>query len=245
MKNILIVGATSAIAEACARRWAETGANYFLVGRNPERLAQVAGDLRARGMAVHTELLDLNHLDNHESTLASCWEELGRVDVALVAHGTLPDQKACEENAELAVDEFTNNGMNVIALLTRLANRMEPQGDGCIAVISSVAGDRGRASNYVYGSAKSAVSNFCSGLRARLFKCGVHVLTVKPGFVDTPMTYGLQLPRALVAPADKVAHDILRAIEKRRNVIYTPWFWRYIMLIIIHIPNVVFKRLSL
>jgi decaprenylphospho-beta-D-erythro-pentofuranosid-2-ulose 2-reductase len=130
----------------------------------------------------------------------------------------------------------------VIACLTVLAARFESQGGGVIAVIGSVAGDRGRASNYLYGAAKAAVDTFASGLRGRLYKHGVHVLTIKPGFVDTPMTKGLPLPQALVVPAGKVATDIVRAIEKKRDVIYTPWFWRLIMLVILHIPNVLFKR---
>jgi decaprenylphospho-beta-D-erythro-pentofuranosid-2-ulose 2-reductase len=245
MKNILIVGATSAIATACARRWSGMGTYFFLVGRNAEKLGQVAGDLAARGAAVYTHALDLNRFDQYATMLNACYAELPQVDIALVAHGTLPDQKACEQNAELAVQEFTNNGLSVIALLTHLANRMETQGKGIIAVISSVAGDQGRPSNYLYGSAKSAVTTFCSGLRARLYKAGVHVLTIKPGFVDTPMTQGLPLPKALVVSPDKVAGDIIRAVEKHRDTLYTPWFWRFIMLIIIHIPGTIFKRMGL
>ncbi|MDD5389270.1 MAG: SDR family oxidoreductase [Gallionellaceae bacterium] len=245
MKRILIIGATSAIATACARRWAAHEATFFLVGRNAEKLGQVADDLAARGATVYTHVLDLNHFDQHAATLDACYAALGQVDVALVAHGTLPDQKACEQDAQLAVQEFTNNGLSVIALLTDLANRMEARRSGCIAVISSVAGDRGRPSNYLYGAAKGAVTDFCSGLRGRLFKAGVQVLTIKPGFVDTPMTQGLPLPGLLLATPDKVAKDIVHAVEKRRDTLYTPWFWRLIMLIIIHIPGLIFKRLGL
>jgi len=245
MKKILIIGATSAIATACARRWAAHGAIFFLVGRTADKLGQAADDLAARGATVHTHVLDLNRFDQHSAMLDACYAVLGQVDIALIAHGTLPDQKACEQDAQLAVQEFTNNGLSVIALLTELANRMEAQKSGCIAVISSVAGDRGRPSNYLYGAAKGAVTDFCSGLRARLFKSGVHVLTIKPGFVDTPMTQGLALPKLLLVTPDKVAQDIVRAVEKRRDTLYTPWFWRLIMLIIIHIPGALFKRLGL
>ena len=245
MQQILVIGATSAIATACARRWVEQGAAFFLVGRSAEKLGQVADDLAAMGATVRTHLLDLNRFDQHASMLDACYATLGQVDIALIAHGTLPDQKACEQDAQLAVQEFTNNGLSVIALLTDLANRMEAQKSGCIAVISSVAGDRGRPSNYLYGAAKGAVTDFCSGLRARLFKSGVHVLTIKPGFVDTPMTQGLALPKLLLVTPDKVAQDIVRAVEKRRDTLYTPWFWRFIMLIIIHIPGALFKRLGL
>jgi hypothetical protein len=245
MKKILIMGATSAIATACARRWAIQSTTFFLVGRTAEKLNQVANDLAARGATVHTHVLDLNCFDQHSAMLDACYAALGQIDIALIAHGTLPDQKSCEKDAQLAVQEFTNNGLSVIALLTDLANRMEAQKSGCIAVISSVAGDRGRPSNYLYGAAKSAVTVFCSGLRGRLFKSGVQVLTIKPGFVDTPMTRGLPLPRLLLATPEKVAQDIVRAVEKRRDHLYTPWFWRFIMLIIIHIPNAIFKRLVL
>lgn len=245
MTNVAVFGATSAIATSCARRWAMQGAAFFLVGRTAEKLDQVAGDLITRGATVQTHVLDLSHFDQHAAMLDACYATLGQVDIALIAHGTLPDQKACEQDAQQAVQEFTNNGLSVIALLTDLANRMEVQKSGCIAVISSVAGDRGRPSNYLYGAAKGAVTDFCSGLRGRLFKAGVQVLTIKPGFVATPMTRGLPLPKLLVATPDKVAQNIVRAVEKRRDTLYTPWFWRLIMLIIIHLPEPIFKRLGL
>lgn len=244
MKNIVIIGATSSIALSCSRIWAVQGASFFLVGRTAEKLSQVADDLVARGATVQTHVLDLNNFNQQAAMLDACYTVLGKIDIALIAHGTLPDQKACEQDAQLAVQEFTNNGLNVIALLTDLANRMEAQKSGCIAVISSVAGDRGRPSNYLYGAAKGAVTDFCSGLRARLFKSGVHVLTIKPGFVDTPMTQGLPLSGLLLVTPDKVAQDIVHAVEKRRDTLYTPWFWRLIMLIIIHIPGPIFKRLG-
>lgn len=247
MKNILILGATSAIATACARYWVAEpgGARFFLVGRSPDKLEQTATDLTVRGCVVQYRAVDLAQTAQHGELLKEAQAALGGIDIALIAHGTLPDQKACEADAELALREFNNNGLSVISLLTHLANIMETQGQGTIAVISSVAGDRGRPSNYLYGAAKSAVTAFASGLRGRLFKAGVHVLTIKPGFVDTPMTAGLLLPKPLVATPDQVAADILRAIDKRRDVLYTRWFWRYIMLIIIHIPTRLFKRLGL
>lgn len=246
MKRILIVGAASAIASACARLWAAEKAEFFLVARNAERLRQVADDLVARGAtAAHVYALDMNDLAQHARMLDACFAALRTVDIALVAHGTLPDQAACERDVELALREFSSNGLSVISALTLLANRMEPQRAGVIAVISSVAGDRGRFSNYVYGTAKAAVSTFCEGLRARLFHAGVHVLTIKPGFVDTPMTRGLPLPAALVATPERVARDIQRAIERRGNSIYTPGFWALIMLVIKSVPNFIFKRLKL
>jgi hypothetical protein len=245
VKNIAIFGATSSIATAYVRLLSPVGTNFFLVGRNAEKLSQVAQDLMSRGATVSTHEIDLNHFDQHATMLDACFAALGHVDIALIAHGTLPDQKACERDAQMAVREFTTNGLSVIALLTDLANRMEAQKSGCIAVISSVAGDRGRPSNYLYGAAKGAVTDFCGGLRARLFKSGVHVLTIKPGFVDTPMTQGLPLPKLLLATPDKVARDICRAVEKRQDTLYTPWFWRFILLIIVHLPSAIFKRMAL
>jgi short-subunit dehydrogenase len=246
MKNILIVGATSAIATACARQWATQGARFFLVARNGERLQQVAADLTARGAqlaACHE--LDIDRLDLHAGMLEKCEKELGAFDIVLVAPGTLPDQAACQADPAVAVREFNTNAVSVIALLTPIANILEAQKRGALAVISSVAGDRGRPSNYLYGSAKAALSAFCEGLNARLFKAGVHVLTVKPGFVATPMTAGLSLPAPLVATPDQVASDIVRAVEKRKDVLYTRWFWAIIMLIIRSVPRFMFKRASL
>ena len=245
MKSILIIGATSTIAAACARRWAMDDVSFFLVARNSEKLKQVSDDLKARGATVHDYELDLNEIDKHVEMLGKCFDTLGQVDVVLVAHGTLPDQEQCEQSVSTAVQEFRTNGLNVIALLTEIANRMESQAGGSIAVISSVAGDRGRKSNYLYGSAKGALSIFCSGLRARLVSAGVNVLTIKPGFVDTPMTRDLALPAKLVVSPEKVASDIVGAIEKKRTTLYTPWFWRLIMMIIIHLPTSIFKRLNL
>ncbi len=245
MPNILVIGATSAIANACMRRWADPGVRFYLVGRSAEKLDQVGFDLAARGASVHQYILDLNELDGVADMLDACCASIGWIDIALIAHGTLPDQAACQQDPKVAVQEFTNNGLSVIALLTDLANRMEAQKSGCIAVISSVAGDRGRPSNYLYGAAKGAVTTFCSGLRARLSKSGVHVLTIKPGFVDTPMTQRLTLPKLLIATPEKVGRDIVRAVEKRRDTLYTPGFWRLIMLITIHIPGSIFKRLGL
>jgi short-subunit dehydrogenase len=246
MKKILIIGATSAIAVACARIWAIEQAEFFLVGRNAEKLQQTADDLTARGaQSISIYALDLNQFDEHSAMLDACFTKLGQVDTVLIAHGTLPDQKACEKNVALSLHEIANNGLSVISLLTLLANRMEAQRSGTIAVISSIAGDRGRPSNYIYGTAKAAVTTFCEGLRARLFKSRVHVLLIKPGFVDTPMTKGLALPGLLVVQPERVAKDICVGIERKANSIYTPHFWAWIMLIIKSIPNFIFKRVNL
>ena len=246
MKRVLIIGATSAIATACARLWAEQGNTFFLVARDHEKLEQTAADLRAHGAkAVTLHSMDATDLTSHPAMLSSCLSVLQQIDIALIAHGTLPDQKACEQDVDVALREFAINGTSVIALLTHLSNQFEKQRCGSLAVISSVAGDRGRPSNYLYGTAKAAVSTFCEGLRARLYKVGVNVITIKPGFVDTPMTQGLQLPSLLLAKPEKVARRIVEGIERNATILYTPGFWALIMLIIRCIPQTIFKRLSL
>ena len=166
------------------------------------------------------------------------------VDVALLAHGTLPDQKLCETDAGQTLSTLEINALSHISLLTMLAERFERQGTGTIAVITSVAGDRGRKSNYVYGTAKRAVSTFLDGLRHRLAATQVKVIDIRPGFVDTPMTAEFD-KGVLWAQPEKVGGDIARAIEKGRSVVYSPWFWRYIMLIIRSVPAFVFHKTNL
>jgi decaprenylphospho-beta-D-erythro-pentofuranosid-2-ulose 2-reductase len=245
VRKILIVGATSAIAEAAARIFAERGDALYLVARNEARLAAVAADLSVRGSPrVGCDVLDANDLAGHESMLARAEVFLGGCDVALIAHGTLSDQKACEASVELTLQEINTNALSAVALLTRIANILERRRSGTIAVISSVAGDRGRGSNYVYGSAKALVTAFLSGLRQRLCKSGVNVVTIKPGFVDTPMTAAFAKGPLWASP-ERVALGIARAIDRQYGTVYLPAFWRPIMLIIRAIPERVFLRLSL
>lgn len=246
MNRILIVGATSAIASACARRWAKDGAAFFLVARDLEKLDQVAADLAVRGASeTHAFRMDATDLAAHSDMLTACTGMLGRIDIALLAHGTLPDQAACERDMELALREFATNGSSVIALMARLANHLEVQRSGCLAVITSVAGDRGRPTNYVYGSAKAAIQVFSEGLRARLFRAGVHLIDIRPGFVDTPMTRHLSLPPMLVAQPDAVARRILAGIGRRADVLYVPAFWASAMWVVRNIPRFAFKRMQL
>jgi short-subunit dehydrogenase len=245
MQKILIIGATSAIAEATARLYAARGAALFLAGRDATRLEAIGADLRVRGAAsVGVFALDVNDIERHAMLLDAAWEAMGGADVALIAHGTLPEQRACEESDELALREFATNGTSTIALCGTIARRLHAQDAGTLAVISSVAGDRGRASNYVYGSAKAAVSTYLSGLRQRLNASGVNVLTIKPGFVDTPMTKAFKKGQLWATPA-QVARGIVRAVDRRRPVAYLPWFWAPIMLVIRSIPEFVFRRIQL
>ena len=245
MRKVVIIGATSAIAEATARIFAARGAALYLVARNQARLSAIVADVSVRGSArTGSEVLDANDLAGHEAMLARAKDFLGGYDTVLIAHGTLSDQKACEASVDLTLREINTNGLSVVALLTRVANDFAQQRAGTIAVISSVAGDRGRQSNYVYGSAKALVTAFLSGLRQRLAKVGVNVVTIKPGFVDTPMTAAF--PKGpLWARPEAVAQGIVKAIDRRSNTVYLPGFWWPIMLIIRSIPERVFLRLSL
>ena len=245
MKNILILGATSAIAEKLAQRYAKQGHRFYLVARNQARLEHIAADLKVRGAEdVSTQSLDLSDNKQHPDFIKSVTNKLARIDIVVIAYGSLGNQPQCEASVETTMAELNTNCLSVISLLTLLANTMEQQGSGCIAVISSVAGDRGRQSNYVYGTAKGALSIFLQGLRNRLDKKGVHVLTIKPGFVDTPMTVEFKKGLLWVSP-EVIAKGIESAISKKKDVVYLPFFWRYIMLIIKSIPEKTFKRMSL
>lgn len=244
-ERLLIFGATSAIAHAVARRYAERGAQLFLVARRDAALEANAADLRVRGaQQVATARLDANEIARHSEVLAAAFSTFGGLDVVLVAHGTLSAQSDCELSVDAALASFDTNARSVIALLTDLANRFESQGSGVIGIISSPAGERGRASNYVYGAAKAAVTTFASGLRHRLTGKGVRVVTILPGFVDTPMTSTFRKSGLWVKP-ESVAADIDRALQRRSGVLYTPWFWRWIMLLIVHIPERIFLRTRL
>jgi decaprenylphospho-beta-D-erythro-pentofuranosid-2-ulose 2-reductase len=245
MQRILIVGTTSAIAEATARRFAQRGDALFLAARNAAALSAIAKDLTVRGAAqVETMEFDARTIDRFATLLDAATQRLGGLDAALIAHGTLSDQAACQRSVDLMREEFDVNAISVLALCTLLGNQFEAQGHGVIAVISSVAGDRGRQSNYVYGSAKAAVTAFTSGLRQRLYPKGVRVVTIKPGFVSTPMTAAFKKGALWASPA-KVATDIVRAMDRGTPVIYTPSFWRPIMWVIRSVPETVFRRLRL
>jgi decaprenylphospho-beta-D-erythro-pentofuranosid-2-ulose 2-reductase len=243
--RVLIVGATSAIASETAKAYARDGGRLFLTGRDAARLASVRDDLLVWGAAqVETAEMDVAQIPSHRQVIDSAIAALGGLDVALIAHGTLPDQALCQQNVSETLDTIQVNFTATIALLTLLANYFEAQRNGCIAVITSVAGDRGRQSNYVYGAAKGGVDRFLQGLRNRLFRSGVAVVTIKPGLVETPMTAGMR-KSLLFASAARAGRDIHRAIERRRSVVYIPWFWRPIMAVIKWLPESIFNRLQL
>ena len=244
-RRALILGATSGIAQETAKLLAANGDRLFLVARNPERLEVVAADLEVRAQTPVGRLVaDLDEVARHEEIVARAAEELGGLDTILVAHGVLGDQGECERDFSVAHRVLHTNFVSAASLLTIAARLFAEQGRGTIVALSSVAGDRGRQSNYVYGSSKGALSVFLQGLRNRLHSQGVSVITVKPGFVDTPMTAHLD-GGVLFASPGSVARGIHRAIVKRRDVVYLPWFWRPIMLVIQWIPESFFKRFKL
>ncbi len=243
--KILIIGATSAIAHETAKLFARDKAELYLVGRSPEKSKSVQNDLLARGATSATCVtLDLAELGKHEKLITTAVEKLGRLDAVLIAHGSLGEQALCEQDVAATLSELTTNCLSVISLLTILANYFEKQKKGCIAVISSVAGERGRKSNYVYGTAKGAVSIFLQGLRNRLASSGVRVVTIKPGFVDTPMTAAIPKNALFAKPGD-VGAAIYKAMQSGKEVVYTPGFWWPIMVVIKSIPESIFKKLSL
>jgi decaprenylphospho-beta-D-erythro-pentofuranosid-2-ulose 2-reductase len=233
---VVVLGATSAIAQAASRVWAERGASLLLVGRDPARLDAVADDLRTRGGVVEVLVQDLN-TDHGPLVL-----RLGAPDVVLLAQGILGDAQQRDTDPDCAELVLRTNLVAPARLLTLLAPRL-PAG-ACIAALSSVAGDRGRAKVGVYGASKAGLDSLLSALRQRMQAAGVRVLTLKPGFVDTPMTAALP-HTPLFASAAEVGRGIVRAVDARRDgVVYLPWWWRFVMLAIRALPERVFKRLS-
>ncbi len=239
------MGATSSIAIATMRQLARPDTRFMLVARNRDRLTAVAQDLHTRGaLEVDTWVMDLDDTAAHEEMLASAAERLQRIDLALIAHGVLGDQQAAEADFEAAAAVLHTNFISAVSLLTWLGNYFQAQRGGTLAVVSSVAGDRGRKSNYVYGASKAALNVFLEGLRNRIDRDGVQVLTIKPGFVATPMTAHVA-KNALFASPQQVARGICKAIEQRRDVAYVPWFWAVIMLLVRSIPSRFFKKMNL
>lgn len=241
---VLILGATSAIARATAAAFAAQGHPLYLAARDLDELRRSAADLHLRyGVEVRYGLFDAEATETHAAFLQTVIEEMQGLRGVVLAFGYLGDQQAARDfsvGAKVIASNFTG----AASILSHCANYFEPLQRGFIIGISSVAGDRGRQSNYVYGAAKGALSLYLQGLRNRLFASGVRVITIKPGFVDTAMTYGLP-GLFLVASPHAVGERIVAALDKSADVVYLPWFWRYIMLIIKHIPEPIFKRLKL
>jgi len=240
----LILGASSGMARAFARKMAANGAGVYLAGRDLDDLKRSAADCLIRGAAVAEAI----KFDARKSTgYKAIYDKLGALDGVLnvaVFVGSMPDQSDIDADPSLIDGTIMDSFTGPARFLQGFVPMMEQRGSGTVVGIGSVAGDRGRIGNYVYGAAKDGFHTYLSGLRNRLTKAGGHVVTVKPGFVDTGMTWGIE-GMFLVASPEDVARDIEKAVNKQRNTIYTPFFWRYIMLIIQHIPEFIFKKMSI
>ena len=245
MQKIVILGATSGIALEIQRQLARQGQDLLLVARSAQRLSELQSDLLARGaLQVLTIAADLADVRQHAQVFDFVRRSFPNFDTVLLAYGTMEDQQDAEASVDVLLDELNVNFVSAAALLTLFAADLEQRSTGCLAAITSVAGDRGRRSNYVYGSAKGALSLFLQGLRSRLHPAGVKVITIKPGPVQTPMTDHLAHSGRFAQP-ERVARDIIRALNRRApDVLYTPWFWRPIMTAVRHLPETLFKRLA-
>jgi decaprenylphospho-beta-D-erythro-pentofuranosid-2-ulose 2-reductase len=244
--SLLILGANSLIAQAAASHFAEAGHEIIFGGRKQDEPEKFATDFSIRYKTkCRAEYIDALDYASHKKFIEDVLAKTPELEYVLIVFGYLGTQEKAQSDFNEAHRIIDTNFTGVVSVCELLAAEFESVKKGNIAVISSVAGDRGRQSNYMYGSAKGGLTVYLSGLRNRLFKSGVNVLTIKPGFVNTPMTYGMPLPKPLVASPEKVGKDIYKAMIKRKSVIYTPFFWRWIMLIITSIPEFMFKKLKL
>lgn len=244
MENyVLIIGAKSDIAKATAREFAKNGYNLYLAGRNIYELDNFKKDIKIRfNKDVQLKEFDITKFEEHENFYNNLEPKpIGTI----VAAGYMADQKECEKDFSKTLNTINVNYTGAVSILNIIGNDYEKRKKGFIIGISSVAGDRGRKANYIYGSSKAAFSAYLSGLRNRLFSSNVKVLTVKPGFVNTKMTEHLDLPEKLTAEPEEVAQDIFNAWKKDKDIIYTKSIWRLIMCVIVHIPEKIFKRISL
>ncbi len=245
-RRVLVLGASSVIAQSLGRALAQEGYDLILAGRDADELERIAADTRLRyGAAVSVEPFDALAVHTHEDLVRRVIaSDAGALSGAVVVFGEDGDGKRELQSATRAAHLIQVNYLGAVSVLTPIANYLESQSKGFIVGVSSVAGDRGRQSNYVYGSAKGGLSLFLQGLRNRLHRAGVQVLTVKAGYIDTRMTFGRVRSPLSVNP-DVVARAVCKALRRNRSVIYVPWFWRFIMLVIRSIPEFLFKRTRL
>ena len=243
--KIIIIGATSAIARSTARLYAEQNSQIFLVGRDGRRLRELKADLELRGAnSIENLTLDITNCNEHANVINKSIQFLGHIDIAIICHGSLPDQKKCESNFREIEKAININGLTTISFCTEISKQLELQKAGTLAVITSVAGDRGRQPNFIYGAAKSMVSTYLQGLRGKLLPFDVHVIDIKTGLVDSPMTAKFE-KGALWSTPELVAIDIVSGIKKKRHTIYTPSYWRFIMAAVCSIPEVIFKKMKI
>ncbi len=240
----VVLGATSAMARALAIELGRNGYNVITGARDQEENERIAADLALRtGCEAHALKFDAADYDSHPAFLEQCQAIAGEgLGLLAICFGYMDEQEEAQKNPASARRTIDVNLTGTISITEPFAALLEERKQGTVVIVSSVAGDRGRQSNYIYGASKAGLSTYAGGLRNRLYHAGVHVLTVKPGFVDTKMTWGTV---AFAADPADVAEQIMTGIRKRKNTIYTPFFWRYIMLIIQHIPDFQFKRMTM
>jgi len=245
-KRIVIIGATSAIAEHCARLWGkEAVVDLTLVGRDPEKTERVAADLRVRSPQSDIHVLEADFIDPLAiQQLVNAIVAEGPVHTVLIAHGLLPDQAVCQQDLTACHEALSVNGVSPVLFAEAFAGHMQKANHGTLAIIGSVAGDRGRKANYVYGAAKGLVTRYAQGLQHRLANTGVKVVLIKPGPTDTPMTVHLKQQGGL-ANVEDVAKLIVKATNQGQSVVYAPAKWALIMMIIRHLPNIIFNKLEI
>ena len=242
--HLLVLGANSDIGLAIARKFSQAeGAHLYLASRDVERLKRKASDLEIRfGITCVPLYFDALDYSAHKSF----YDRLDpKPDGVVMAFGYLGKQQEAQLDFVEAKRIIDTNFLGAVSILEHIAADFETRGRGFVIGIGSVAGDRGRRSNYIYGSAKGALGVYLSGLRGRLYEGGVRVLTVLPGFTRTKMTEGMNLPRPLTAEPAEVAEDVYRAYKKGKDVVYTRWLWKWIMMIVKTLPESIFKRMKL
>ena len=242
-KRIVIIGASSAIAEHCARLWARESADFLLVGRDLARVQRVADDLRVRSPQSDIQTVQIDFLDVEAIATLAQQAAQSAIDIVLIAHGDLPVQKNCEQDLHLAQAALQVNGLSPALFAEAFAKQLAQQGRGTLALIGSVAGDRGRKANYVYGAGKGMLERYAQGLQHRFATTGIKIVLIKPGPTATPMT--AHLPSGGLAKVDQVAHAIIKAIESGKPVAYVPAKWQLIMLIVQHLPRWIFHKLNI
>lgn len=246
-KRIVIIGGTSAIAEHCARIWlGKQPTDLTLVGRDMQRVERAATDLKVRGLQSEIRVVQAEFLDP-EAINATVRDIVrsGRIDIVLIAHGSLLDQTECQNELQSCRDALEINGVSPVLYAEAFAKEMEKANHGTIALIGSVAGDRGRKSNYVYGAAKGLITRYAQGLQHRFAGSAVKVVLIKPGPTDTPMTAHLKVRGAQLEPVESVAKQIVEGVESGMLVIYTPRKWRLIMMIVRHLPRFIFNKIDI
>jgi short-subunit dehydrogenase len=246
-KRIVVVGATSAMAEHCARLWlAKQPVDLTLVGRDAQRVERVAADLKVRSPQSEIRIVQADFFNPGaiSATVENIFQS-GNVDIVLIAHGSLSSQTDCQEDLEACCKTLEVNGVSPVLYAEAFAKQMERSNQGTIAIIGSVAGDRGRKSNYIYGAAKGLVTRYAQGLQHRFEGTGVKVVLIKPGPTDTPMTAHLKASGSKLASVEGVVKLIVDGVESGRLVVYAPGIWRAIMLVLMHIPNKIFNKMDI